>query len=72
MKEQLLHAMKLMYPNGVNSAQQHRDVIRVYVVAWGDALKYSGSLIALEAHKEECLKLSDPNWWPDNSWVWWV
>jgi hypothetical protein len=72
MKEQCMRALKMSYPDGVGTAQQHRDIIRVYAIGWGDSLKASGNLIALEAFRTEFAYIADPNWWPNETWAWWV
>lgn len=72
MKAQCMKAMKLAYPHGVGTAQQHRDIIRVYFIGWGDCLKAQGDTIALEEFVKVFGYIADLNWWPDNSWCWWT
>lgn len=67
-----MRAMRILYPEGVSTAQQHRDVILTYAKGWGDALQNSGSLIALEVFKSELQPMLVPGWMPDNSWCWWI
>jgi hypothetical protein len=71
MKESFLKSAKLMYPDGVSQAYQHRDLVRVYSIGWCDALVNSGDMERVRQWTEEFKPLADLNWWPDDSWKWW-
>ena len=71
MKEAFLQSMRLIYPQGVDNAYQHRDVVRIYSMGWCDALMAADQKQAVAAWVEEFRPLADLNWWPDASWRWW-
>ena len=71
MREAFRRDMRLMWPNGPASAHQHRDIVRVFAMGWCDALMAVGAKEAVEAFVREFASISDPNWWPGESWVWW-
>ena len=65
-------SLKSLYPQGVREAQQHRDLIKVYLSGWLGALKENG-VAQNEGLKKEAMRIAcDPNWWPDNEWAWWL
>lgn len=70
-KAQAMQSLAKAYPNGMSSAQQHRDVIRNYWCGWMDCLMNRGDKGELNKLCVEHARMADPNWWPDNSWVWW-
>lgn len=71
-REQILQSLKRMYPEGVNTPQQHKDAILIYICGWGDALKACGKTKELAELAEQIRPMCDPNWWPGSQWAWWV
>lgn len=71
-KSACMQSMKIMYPKGIGTAQQHRDVILNYLVGWANGLQVNGHTMELEKFIEEVKFVRDPNWMPDISWVWWT
>jgi hypothetical protein len=70
-KAMALQALRAAYPKGVGSAQQHRDTIRLYMCGWMDSLVFGSRGQEITDLLPEVRRISDPNWWPDESWVWW-
>lgn len=63
--------MLLIYPDGVSNAKHHRDICKIYIMGYINALGSGG----LNQHELEYLNIlkftTDFNWWPDKKWQWW-
>lgn len=69
MKEKFKECMAYMWPDGIASHQQLRDVIQVFAMAWAKA--YDGQCIPLGRETEAILaQIANPEWWPDHTWDW--
>jgi len=61
-----------MYPKGLaHERRQHRDMIRIYASGWLAAALAAGNRAMVLAVTPYCNKMRDPNWWPDDTWLWW-
>jgi hypothetical protein len=63
--------MKYIYPDGVSSAGQHRDVIRCFLMGWVEAFLARRDRLVVAGMIDEYNKTTNEKWWPDESWVWW-
>jgi hypothetical protein len=70
MKEACLTHLRISYPKGVDTAQQHRDIIRIFAIGYAAGMQATKGNITVELDTE-LKRLADMNWWPDESWVWW-
>jgi len=69
-RESFLRDMKLIYPDGVDNREQHRDLVRTYSMGWVSSLMEVGNREAIEKWVKDFAYLSKPGWWPDLSWEW--
>jgi hypothetical protein len=71
-KARFFECMKLIYPDGVSSQEQLRDLIRVFSMGWLEALMLNECKGAVELWVRQYSKTTDVSWWPDDSWKWWL
>lgn len=69
-KNKFKKCMIIMYPKGVNNELQHRDLVRVFIMAWMEALILFNPN---EARKTlpQYAPITAEDWLPDESWKWW-
>lgn len=53
------------------SIQQHRDLIRIYMMGYVTAMHRFSTPDAIEQWKQVYLPTFDANWWPGPDWRWW-
>lgn len=73
MKKSFLNEIHYLFPGGLNwdtMKRQHRDIIHIYSMGWIEALLKHGNDAAVRSAAEFCKPMTDPNWWPDDSWRW--
>ena len=63
-----LRSMKYLYPDGIENRQQHRDLVKVFLMGWIESAHKNGFEAgdALAIAKQA----TDYNWWPGPSWNW--
>ena len=73
MKEAFLRCMKYMYPVAVENDRQVRDLIKVFSMGYIEGLERVGAdREKMAVLVGEVKAITDFNWWPDNSWRWWL
>lgn len=72
MKTAFLHDMELMYPDGVPSREQLRDLVRTYAMGWVAALAQAGDEPRVADWFLQFRGMEKEDWWPDDSWMWWI
>lgn len=72
-------SMKHIYPDGDIGSKQLRDLCRVFIMGWVGAVldpkdnEEGGGMITgvWPTDDPEFKRVTDENWWPDDSWKWW-
>lgn len=62
--------MGFMYPQGVSSKVQKRDLVRTFCMSWLECLLSIGQPEATESILDEYEAMTAPDWYPDESWEW--
>lgn len=71
MKAAFLKSMKFLYPIGVDTRDQHRDLVRTFVMGWNEALMSRGDETGLKEGMPITESIVSPKWYPDSTWKWW-
>lgn len=86
MKAAFLNCMKHLYPQGVTSREQLRDLIHAFSMGWAESFKHvveterppvlrelrmAAVSSAVEAWQANGKEAAAPGWLPDASWQWW-
>lgn len=71
-KARFFHCMEMIYPDGVSSQEQLRDLIRTFSMGWLEALMLAECKEPVQAWVSEFAYTFDVGWWPDDSWKWWL
>jgi hypothetical protein len=71
-KARFFDCMRLLYPDGVVSHEQLRDLIRVFSIGWVEALMLNECVAGVEAWAKDYKHTTEEGWFPDDSWKWWL
>lgn len=86
LKDTFKKCMAVLYPGGVHSPEQVRDLVRCYTMAWGECfmsivdhgdksmtkpLRALACTRAITSWREDTQGQGSKDWMPDASWQWW-
>ena len=71
MQSRFKESMRFIYPDGVDSPAQYRDLVRVYFMGWFDVMMVNNLRELGAKYIETYEPIAQPGWWPDDSWKWW-
>lgn len=65
--------MKVVWPNGAANEKRHRDMCRVFILGYVEALALAGFDEIVDALlTSPTIEVSkEPDWSPGLEWVWW-
>jgi hypothetical protein len=66
-------SMEILYGKTPVDNQQLMDMVKVYVMGWGDSANYYDlPAVTVESYLSFAQELTFPDWKPGDEWRWWL